>query len=505
MASGDPKPYPSGTKRREIVTPNENDVLSGRGNFVNFHTGNERFRNLVKKHKIAYVECPKPKKGMFSKLIVDSIRSLDPPGRFLRQDPTTKLWEDIGDKKSLDKTRQALREGAPDLLVSLGTSESEWKVVSSRRVQANAELSEFDPQPHNIGLALAPTFSNGPLTSASTNSIDPLLVPPPVPSRDQKKCYGGQQLPIQLPQQQPPESGTGTSPIVSGSASVSASAIDQQQISQHQLLLQQQQQQQKLLERQRLLLKLEEKQRMQQQIQHATTAFDVEALEPQQDQPNRAIGLDKEAAIPATAQAQGKRPRRKNSLTFDDIFNGSKAVQKMGMSSANMSMSLGDFESNLSLAFEDSIVISAAGESRDWGSSSAGGRKNPSPLGGVGSPGPLPGGGHPSGLLSRPSLQSSMSSRSPSLFPVTAVAIDGGTGIPSTGARTGGGAGAGTDAAPPQTEPAALQGSDSAMSFSLSGSDAALLSSTMQLSSSHLSKDSLGDSGIAGAGDGNPL
>ena len=188
---------------------------------------------------------------------------------------------------------------------------------------------------------------------------------------------------------------------------------------------------------------------MQQQIQHATTAFDVEALEPQQDQPNRAIGLDKEAAIPATAQAQGKRPRRKNSLTFDDIFNGSKAVQKMGMSSANMSMSLGDFESNLSLAFEDSIVISAAGESRDWGSSSAGGRKNPSPLGGVGSPGPLPGVGHPSGLLSRPSLQSSMSSRSPSLFPVTAVAIDGGTGIPSTGARTGGGAGAGTDAAPP--------------------------------------------------------
>ena len=44
---------------------------------------------------------------------------MDPPGRFLKQDPATKLWLDIGDKKSLDKTRQALREGAPELLKEL--------------------------------------------------------------------------------------------------------------------------------------------------------------------------------------------------------------------------------------------------------------------------------------------------------------------------------------------------------------------------------------------------
>ena len=44
---------------------------------------------------------------------------MDPPGRFLKQNQATKLWEDIGDKKSLDKTRQALREGAPELLKEL--------------------------------------------------------------------------------------------------------------------------------------------------------------------------------------------------------------------------------------------------------------------------------------------------------------------------------------------------------------------------------------------------
>lgn len=99
----------------DIETPHEHDVLSGRGNFVNYHAGNEHFRALVRKHKVAYVACPKPQKGKFSRLIVDEIRARNPPGRFLKQDPETKLWHDIGEKKALDKTRQALREGAPEI------------------------------------------------------------------------------------------------------------------------------------------------------------------------------------------------------------------------------------------------------------------------------------------------------------------------------------------------------------------------------------------------------
>eukprot|EP00542_Grammatophora_oceanica_P018029 CAMPEP_0194047932 /NCGR_PEP_ID=MMETSP0009_2-20130614/26244_1 /TAXON_ID=210454 /ORGANISM="Grammatophora oceanica, Strain CCMP 410" /LENGTH=462 /DNA_ID=CAMNT_0038693691 /DNA_START=92 /DNA_END=1480 /DNA_ORIENTATION=+ len=111
---------------KDIVTPHEHDVLSGRGNFVNYHAGNEHFRALVKKHKLAYVACPKPQKGKFSRLIVDEIRRRDPPGRFLKQDGSSKLWEDIGDKKALDKTRQALREGAPDIVRQLhGNSDTE--------------------------------------------------------------------------------------------------------------------------------------------------------------------------------------------------------------------------------------------------------------------------------------------------------------------------------------------------------------------------------------------
>ena len=108
-----------------ITYPHEHDVLSGRGNFVNYHPGNEYFRELVRQHKVAYVACPKARKGKFSRMIVDEIGRRVPPGRFLKQDNDTKLWYDIGDKKALDKTRQALREGAPDLLKDMSPDDDE--------------------------------------------------------------------------------------------------------------------------------------------------------------------------------------------------------------------------------------------------------------------------------------------------------------------------------------------------------------------------------------------
>jgi hypothetical protein len=108
-----------------IINPHDHDVLSGRGNFVNYHAGNEHFRGLVRKHKVAYVQCPKPQKGEFSRMIVEEVKSLNPPGRFLKQDMATKLWYDVGEKKSLDKTRQALREGAPEIMEEVNVGEED--------------------------------------------------------------------------------------------------------------------------------------------------------------------------------------------------------------------------------------------------------------------------------------------------------------------------------------------------------------------------------------------
>ena len=50
-----------------------------------------------------------------SRSIVEAVRSLAPPGRFLEKNPCTGLWSDIGHKKAVEKTSQALRDGAASL------------------------------------------------------------------------------------------------------------------------------------------------------------------------------------------------------------------------------------------------------------------------------------------------------------------------------------------------------------------------------------------------------
>lgn len=62
-----------------------------------------------------YVSSTKRQKMSISRSIVEAVRQLDPPGRFLEQDPSTGLWADIGHKKAVEKTSQALRDGAASL------------------------------------------------------------------------------------------------------------------------------------------------------------------------------------------------------------------------------------------------------------------------------------------------------------------------------------------------------------------------------------------------------
>jgi len=94
----------------KITNPHHNDVLSGRGNAANDHAGNRRFRRYVQTQRELYSATPKSEKPLFAKMIVSTVRGLVPSGRFLKQDPNTDLWYDIGEKKAWNKTRQALRE-----------------------------------------------------------------------------------------------------------------------------------------------------------------------------------------------------------------------------------------------------------------------------------------------------------------------------------------------------------------------------------------------------------
>mmetsp|Transcript_834 Transcript_834/g.1182 ORF Transcript_834/g.1182 Transcript_834/m.1182 type:complete len:589 (-) Transcript_834:160-1926(-) len=92
------------------------DVLCGRGGLTNHHPGNVLFRKLVRSKQEEYLRATKRDKAGVAREIVDTIRHLDPPGRFLKKDPSNPgQWVEIGNRKAREKTSQALREGAPEL------------------------------------------------------------------------------------------------------------------------------------------------------------------------------------------------------------------------------------------------------------------------------------------------------------------------------------------------------------------------------------------------------
>merc|ERR1712176_198014 len=67
--------------------------------------------------------------------IIESIQTLNPPGRFLARDMKSGLWMDAGIAKARDKTSQALRENAPSIRKEI---EVESDKIRARREQEEA-------------------------------------------------------------------------------------------------------------------------------------------------------------------------------------------------------------------------------------------------------------------------------------------------------------------------------------------------------------------------------
>ena len=92
-----------------------NDILFGRGGYTNNYPGNIIFRDLIRKHEFSYLSASKSEKAMIIDDILTKIRSMTPPGRFLKKDTATNKWYDVGDERAREKISQALREKAPKL------------------------------------------------------------------------------------------------------------------------------------------------------------------------------------------------------------------------------------------------------------------------------------------------------------------------------------------------------------------------------------------------------
>jgi hypothetical protein len=67
------------------ITPTYNDILIGRGAFINNYVGNVKFRMFASQQKHRFDAASGSEKRAISLELVMQIKALDPPGRFLRR------------------------------------------------------------------------------------------------------------------------------------------------------------------------------------------------------------------------------------------------------------------------------------------------------------------------------------------------------------------------------------------------------------------------------------
>jgi hypothetical protein len=104
---------------QDLIVVHDHDVLSGRGVNIAQHPGNERFRALVQtRSDAAYCKnYTSLEKKAVAEEIIQHIKRLSPPGRFLKRTGRSKNarglhgpWDELTDKEARKKTCQALRD-----------------------------------------------------------------------------------------------------------------------------------------------------------------------------------------------------------------------------------------------------------------------------------------------------------------------------------------------------------------------------------------------------------
>jgi hypothetical protein len=135
----------------ETETPISNDVLMGRGSRINNHEGNIQFREHVGRYKVQYLNknTKKMQKAHMCADIVEWVRGLSPPGRFMQKSTQTGNWVEIGDERARKKAGQALREDASSIRKDLhpgeggvgGSGVSNLSSVASSSLGGNGQSS----------------------------------------------------------------------------------------------------------------------------------------------------------------------------------------------------------------------------------------------------------------------------------------------------------------------------------------------------------------------------
>ena len=86
---------------QDIDQPHSHDVLLCQGDEAASHLGNAQWRMLVQANLRIYLSLGRMHyKRLLVHSIIVAIRGQDPSGRFLKKDPRTNLWHDVGNSEA---------------------------------------------------------------------------------------------------------------------------------------------------------------------------------------------------------------------------------------------------------------------------------------------------------------------------------------------------------------------------------------------------------------------
>lgn len=115
----------------EGFVPGDDDVLVGRGKKCLVHTGNLRFKQIVATRLKAYLqaECRVDKTAILMEVIAQ-VRANSPNGGFVKQEPKTGRFYEVGDFLAKEKTAQAFRDALHEYYSSSNPSKKKRRVQS---------------------------------------------------------------------------------------------------------------------------------------------------------------------------------------------------------------------------------------------------------------------------------------------------------------------------------------------------------------------------------------
>lgn len=132
MRRGNSRGFDQMTPLAPGFVPGDDDVLVGRGKKCLVHTGNLRFKQIVATKLSAYLqaECRVDKTAILME-VISQVRINSPRGGFVKQNPKTGQYFEVGDFLAKEKTAQAFRDALHEYYSSSNPSKKKRRVQST--------------------------------------------------------------------------------------------------------------------------------------------------------------------------------------------------------------------------------------------------------------------------------------------------------------------------------------------------------------------------------------